>query len=155
MYLPTGTFRLIPLPIYIYVDVIEGYCNVNVSVLGDDYFGCGGYIDICHAVKKILFVGSFTAKGLEISQDQNKLTILNEGNIRKAVKSVDEITYSPKIQKENDQKILIITERCVFSVENNQVKLIEIAEGIDLKKDILDQMAFDPIIHKQLKPFLS
>jgi len=100
-------------------------------------------------------VGSFTAKGLEISQDQNKLTILNEGNIRKAVKSVDEITYSPKIQKENDQEILIITERCVFSVENNQVELIEIAKGIDLKKDILDQMAFDPIIHKQLKPFLS
>lgn len=84
--------------------------------------------------KKILFVGSFTAKGLEISQDQNKLTILNEGNIRKAVKSVDEITYSPKIQKENDQEILIITERCVFSVENNQVELIEIAKGIDLKK---------------------
>lgn len=26
--------------------------NVNVSVLGDDYFGCGGYIDICHAVKR-------------------------------------------------------------------------------------------------------
>ena len=21
--------------------------NINVSVLGDDYFGCGGYIDIC------------------------------------------------------------------------------------------------------------
>jgi len=33
--------------------------------------------------------------------------------------------------------------------------LIEIAKGIDLKKDILDQMEFDPIIHKQLKPFLS
>ena len=129
--------------------------NVNVSVLGDDYFGCGGYIDICHAVKKILFVGSFTAKGLEISQNQNKLTILNEGNIRKAVKSVDEITYSPKIQKENNQQILIITERCVFSVENNQVELIEIAKGIDLKKDILDQMSFEPIIHKQLKPFPS
>ena len=31
--------------------------NVNVSVLGKDYFGCGGYIDICHGVKKILFVG--------------------------------------------------------------------------------------------------
>ncbi len=27
--------------------------NVNVSVIGDDYFGCGGYIDICHGAKKL------------------------------------------------------------------------------------------------------
>jgi len=33
--------------------------------------------------------------------------------------------------------------------------LVEIAKGIDLKEHILDQMAFEPIIHKQLKPFLS
>ena len=114
-------------------------------------FVCGGYIDICHGAKKILFVGSFTAKGLEISQNKNGLKIDNEGLIRKAVKSVDEITYSPKMQSENDQEIFIITERCVFMIDKNQVTLIEIAPGIDLQNDILDLMAFEPIIHKRLK----
>ncbi|MGY9001347.1 MAG: hypothetical protein ACKVIK_15630, partial [Rhodospirillales bacterium] len=75
----------------------------------------------------------------------------NEGLIQKAVKSVDEITYSPKMQSENDQEIFIITERCVFMIDKNQVTLIEIVPGIDLQNDILDLMAFEPIIHKRLK----
>jgi propionate CoA-transferase len=125
--------------------------NINVSVLGDDYFGCGGYIDICHGAKKIVFVGSFTAKGLDVINDSNGIKIKNEGTIKKAVKSVDEITYSPKMQKESGQEIRIITERCVFSIENNKVTLIEIANGVDLKKDILDQMDFRPQISENLR----
>ena len=70
--------------------------------------------------------------------------------IKKAVKSVDEITYSPKMQKESGQKILIITERCVFTIENNRVILKEIVQGIDLKNDILDQMEFTPLISENL-----
>ena len=125
--------------------------NVNVSVIGDDYFGCGGYIDICHGAKKIVFVGSFTAKGLDVINDSNGIKIKNEGTIKKAVKSVDEITYSPKMQKESGQEIRIITERCVFSIENNRVTLIEIANGVDLKEDILDQMDFRPQISENLR----
>ena len=125
--------------------------NVNVSVLGDDYFGCGGYIDICHGAKKIVFVGSFTAKGLDVINDSNGIKIKNEGTIKKAVKSVDEITYSPKMQKESGQEIRIITERCVFSIENNRVTLIEIANGVDLKEDILDQMDFRPQVSENLR----
>jgi propionate CoA-transferase len=64
---------------------------------------------------------------------------------------VDEITYSPKMQKESGQKILIITERCVFKIENNQITLIEVANGVDLKNDILDQMEFEPQIINQLE----
>tara|TARA_Y100000590_G_scaffold320980_1_gene363377 strand:- start:154 stop:1659 length:1506 start_codon:yes stop_codon:yes gene_type:complete len=125
--------------------------NINVSVLGDDYFGCGGYIDICHKVKKILFVGAFTAKGLELSIDNDELSIKKEGEIIKAVKTVDEITFSPKLQKEHRHEILIITERCVFEIKNDQVELIEIASGIDLEKDIIAQMEFEPKINKKLK----
>ena len=124
--------------------------NINVSVLGDDYFGCGGYIDICHRVKKIVFVGAFTAKGLELSMDKDELIIKNEGAIVKAVKSVDEITFSPKLQKEHGHEILIITERCVFEVKNDEVILIEIGSGINLQKDILDQMEFIPVISNDL-----
>ena len=30
----------------------DQFGNINVSKLGKDYFGCGGYIDICHSAKK-------------------------------------------------------------------------------------------------------
>ena len=125
--------------------------NVNVSLIGSEYYGCGGYIDICHGAKKILFVGSFTAKGLELSKSSMRLNVDCEGKIQKAVKTVDEITYSPKMQIENSQEIKIITERCVFSIENNRVTLIEIANGVDLKEDILDQMEFRPQISENVR----
>ncbi len=125
--------------------------NVNVSLISSEYYGCGGYIDICHGAKKILFVGSFTAKGLELSKSSMRLNVDCEGKIQKAVKTVDEITYSPKMQIENSQEIKIITERCVFSIENNRVTLIEIANGVDLKEDILDQMEFRPQISENVR----
>jgi propionate CoA-transferase len=124
--------------------------NINVSILGQEYFGCGGYIDICHGVKKIIFVGSFTAKGLEVSKVKNKIKIKKEGLIQKAVNKVDQITFSPKIQEQNNQEILIITERCVFEIKNNMVHLIELTPGIDIENDIIKQMSFEPVISNSL-----
>ena len=69
----------------------DQFGNVNVSQLGEDYFGCGGYIDICHGAKTIIFVGSFTAKGLIVENFNNKVSIVNEGRIRKAVNEEDNI----------------------------------------------------------------
>ena len=97
-----------------------------------------------------MFVGAFTAKGLDLSIDHDELSIKNEGKIIKAVKDVDEITFSPKLQKDHGHEILIITERCVFEIKNDQVVLIEIAPGIDLQKDILDQMEFMPEISNEI-----
>lgn len=120
--------------------------NVNVSVLGDKYFGCGGYIDICHAAKKIIFVGSFRAKNLEVEHSNDHVSIKNEGKIKKAVKKVKEITFSPILHNKRKDKINIITERCIFSVENGKVVLKEVFSGIDLKSEILDKMDFIPEI---------
>ena len=43
---------------------------------------------------------------------------------------------------------LYITERCVFEACEGGIKLIEVAPGIDIEKDILAHMAFKPIIPK-------
>ena len=72
------------------------YGNVNVSQLGNEYYGCGGYIDICHAAKTIIFVGSFTAKKLKVNNLKSGVNIENEGKILKAVNNVKEITFSSK-----------------------------------------------------------
>ena len=125
--------------------------NVNVSLIGSEYYGCGGYIDICHAAKKIVFVGSFTAKGLDVTRNENTVTIKKEGSISKAVTDVSQITFSPRMVEEKDQEIMIVTERCVFSVINNEVTITEIAEGINLERDILSHMPFKPVIADPIK----
>tara|TARA_Y100001935_G_scaffold207221_1_gene176456 strand:- start:1945 stop:3432 length:1488 start_codon:yes stop_codon:yes gene_type:complete len=124
----------------------DQFGNINVSKLGKDYFGCGGYIDICHSAKKIIFVGSFTAKGLAVKKSKDKISIVNEGKIHKAVKNVKEITFSPIYHNKRKDEIKIITERCIFNVENGKVILKDVFPGIDIQNDILNQMEFKPQI---------
>ena len=44
------------------------------------------------------------------------------------------------------EPVLYVTERCVFELTPNGLKLIEVAPGIDVERDILAQMALKPIV---------
>lgn len=120
--------------------------NINVSRLGDDYYGCGGYIDICHGAKTLIFVGSLLAKNLKVEKLKDRVNIKSEGAIKKAVKKVKEVTFSSEMHNETGSRILIITERCVFEVLNQKVVLIEAYPGIDIKSEIINNMEFTPEI---------
>ncbi len=125
--------------------------NVNSSKVGNMLSGCGGFINISQNTKKVVFCGTFTAKGLECRVAEGQLKILSEGAKKKFVKHVKQVTFSGKYSQSNNQQVLYITERAVFSLEQNGVKLIEIAPGIDLEKDIISQMDFHPIIPGDIK----
>ena len=121
--------------------------NVNVSKFGNRLAGAGGFINISQSTHRVVFLGTFTAGGLRAVIENGQLRIEEEGRTRKFMQGVVEhITFSGAYAVKKGKKVLYITERCVFSLTAEGLELIEIAPGIDLRKDILDLMDFAPII---------
>lgn len=125
--------------------------NVNSTKMGDKSPGAGGFIDITTRAKNVIFCSTFTGKGLKVAFDENGLHIVEEGKIRKMVKEVQQISYNGKIAASTGQNMVFVTERAVFRLTQEGPMLIEIAKGIDLQKDVLDQMDFLPLIAEDLK----
>jgi len=125
--------------------------NVNESKFGPRYTGTGGFIDISQNAKKVCFVGLFTAGGLKTSVENGKLRIDQEGKNKKFVKHVEQMTFGGRHAAKMKKSVLYITERCVFSLCDEGIELIEIAPGIDLETQILALMDFKPILRRPPK----
>jgi len=80
-----------------------------------------------------------------------RLSVIREGKERKFIKQVQQKTFSGRYAAKNRKRVIYVTERCVFKLTEEGLELTEIAPGIDLKKDILDQMGFTPIIKGEPK----
>jgi propionate CoA-transferase len=93
-----------------------------------------------------VFCGAFLASGFKADIRGEKLVILNEGKIPKLVKHPAEKTFDAGRAVQQGQKVTYITERAVFDLDSRGIVLKEIAPGVDLQKDILDKMEFEPII---------
>ena len=108
--------------------------NVNVSRFGGRIVGPGGFINISQGAKAVVFGGTLTANGAA-----------------KAVRRVEQVTFSGAFARERGQPVLYVTERAVFRLDDDGPELVEIAPGLDLQADVLGVMGFRPRISPMLR----
>jgi propionate CoA-transferase len=116
--------------------------NVNVTRFGSTIAGGGGFTDIAHNASRLIFAGTLTADGLIVECEHGRLTVVREGRVRKLVPETDCVTYRAGDGVRRGQRARVVTERAVFDLTSDGLVLIEIAPGVDLRRDVLGQVDF-------------
>jgi len=128
---------------------IDAAGHVNVSKLGGVTVGPGGFIDIAQNARKVVFCGTFDAKGAELEIGGGRLAIRRHGDVAKLVGKVEQITWSGSEALKRRQDVVYVTERAVFRLTDAGVTLVEVAPGIDVRRDIIERMQFTPQIPRE------
>lgn len=124
----------------------DGRGDVNASKLNGLPVGPGGFIDIAQNARKVVFCGTFDARGSRISAGDGQLRIDQNGTVRKLVDRVAQVTFSGEQAMKRGQEVVYVTERAVFALRPDGLHLTEIAPGVDLQADVLDRIGFTPVI---------
>lgn len=129
----------------------EGSVNVSrLSATPHRTAGAGGFVDITARARKIVFSGNFNA-GAKMRLEDGRLVIDKEGKIAKIVPKVDQVSFSGRRAKMQGQDITYVTERCVLRLLEDGLTVTEIAPGLDLQRDILDQARTPLLVSSSLK----
>lgn len=129
----------------------EGSVNVSrLSATPHRTAGAGGFVDITARARKIVFSGNFNA-GAKMHIHDGKLVIDKEGKIAKIVPKVDQVSFSGRRARMQGQDITYVTERCVLRLVDQGLMVTEIAPGLELQRDILDQAATPLLVSPELR----
>jgi propionate CoA-transferase len=127
--------------------------NVNVSRYGSSVNGPGGFINISQGARKVVFSGTLTTGGLEIRPDgAGALLLASDGAVEKWVPRVQQLTFNGKYACARGQQVLFVTDRAVFDLSAEGLRLIEIAPGISLQDHVLARIGFPVRIAPDLRP---
>jgi propionate CoA-transferase len=133
---------------------IDSAGSVNVSKLGvrpHVTAGAGGFVDITARARRIVYSGFFNA-GAKMEVVDGKLRIDKEGRVKKLVREVEQVSFSGRRAVAQGQDVTYITDRCVMKLTPEGIVVTEIAPGVELQANILDQSEFPLIVAPDLKP---
>ena len=108
---------------------VDAEGSVNVTSFADRFAGVGGFVNIAQSARRLVFCCTFQAKGQP-----------------KFVRQIQHVCFHGPTGVARGQQVLYVTERAVFELTADGLRLIEISDGYDLKADILDQMEFKPAV---------
>lgn len=112
--------------------------------------GAGGFVDITARAKRIVFSGNFNA-GARMRLEDGRLVIDQEGKVAKIVSAVSQVSFSGPRARRQGQEVTYVTERCVLRLEPDGLVVTEIAPGLDLRRDVLDQAGAPLRVSDRLK----
>jgi propionate CoA-transferase len=118
---------------------VDGQGNVNVSRSGEAlerYVGPGGFTNLVHYAKNIIFVGSWMTGG-RIEVKGGRVRIAKPGK-HKFRERVSEITMSGPMALKRKKKVFYVTNVGVFRLTERGVELFRVMPGIDIDRDIID-----------------
>jgi acyl CoA:acetate/3-ketoacid CoA transferase len=121
---------------------VDAAGNINVSRFSGMLPGCGGFVNIVHGVRTLFFCGTLTTGGLDETLGPGGLAIAREGRIRRFVRNVEQITFNARLGLASGKRVSVLTDRGVFGVTPDGLELQRIVPGIDLQRDVLDQIPF-------------
>ncbi|MBV1833643.1 acyl CoA:acetate/3-ketoacid CoA transferase [Novacetimonas pomaceti] len=127
--------------------------SVNVSKLSARPHvtaGSGGFVDITSRARRIVFSGYFNA-GAKFDIVDGRLVIEREGKIAKIVDELEQVSFSGPRAVAQGQEVLYVTERCVMQLTPDGLMVTEIAPGIDLQTQILDQAQASLLVSPTLR----
>lgn len=130
---------------------VDKYGNVNAHRGPGAFAGVGGFANITAKTKTVVFCLTFNTKGLAVEEQGGRVIIQHNGTVPKFVEKVTSISFSAKRACANGQKILYVTERCVFELIEKGLRLIEVYPGVDMENDILKLLPFEVEVAANLK----
>ena len=120
--------------------------SVNVASFAGRFAGVGGFVNISGSAKRLVFCLTLRACGLEVAVERGEVRIVQEGSAAKFVRRLEHVCFHGPTALARGQQVLYVTERAVFELTGEGLRLIELAPGIDLERDVLARMQFRPVM---------
>ena len=125
--------------------------NVNVIQKGNSLIGAGGFHHVTAAAKKVVVCSKFrVGSGYDFKAD-GSIAVL-DGRADKFVRDVECIALNAPYFRSLGKRIVYVTERAVFELDDDGLVMTEVAPGLHPYFSVLAWIPFPVKVAPRLRP---